>query len=61
MLWVSSPPIATADENSGARLSLNDDSGGDEEAEPKDDGGALDALAREFKGQRWDSDKADWK
>jgi hypothetical protein len=61
MLWVSSPSIATADENSGARLSLNDDSGGDEEAEPKDDGGALDALAREFKGQRWDSDKADWK
>jgi hypothetical protein len=61
MLWVSSPSVSTADESAGAKLSLNDDSGGDEEAEPKDDGGAIDALAKEFKGQRWDSDKAAWK
>jgi hypothetical protein len=61
VLWVSSPAISTADESGGAKLNVNDDSGGDEEAEPKDDGGALDALAKEFKGQRWDSDKSAWK
>ena len=27
----------------------------------KDDNGSVDALAREFKGQRWDTDKSAWK
>ena len=33
----------------------------DEEGSQNDDNGAIDALAREFKGQRWDADKAAWK
>jgi hypothetical protein len=62
MLWISSPVITTADEGSGPRLSLTEESTGDEEGgEPKDDNGSVEALAREFKGQRWDADKSVWK
>jgi len=61
MLWLGAPSVSTADDTTGAKLNLNDDSGSDEEAEPKDAGGSLDALAREFKAQRWDSDKSAWK
>ena len=61
MLWIGNPVISTADESAGAKLNLADDSGGDEEAEQKDDNGSVDALAKEFKGQRWDSDKSAWK
>ena len=46
----------------GAKLNLSEESTGDEEGgEPKDDNGSIDALAREFKGQRWDADKSVWK
>jgi hypothetical protein len=61
MLWVSSPTITTADEGSGAKLNLVDESGNDEEADVKDDSGSVDALARELRGQRWDADKSAWK
>ncbi|MCA6119895.1 hypothetical protein J6524_34220 [Bradyrhizobium sp. WSM 1738] len=63
MLWISNPVITTADESAGAKLNLSEDStGADEEGgEPKDDNGSLDALAKEFKGQRWDADKSVWK
>lgn len=62
MLWISSPVITTSDESAGAKLHLSEDSTGDEEGvEPKDDNGSLDALAREFKGQRWDADRSVWK
>jgi hypothetical protein len=61
MLWISTPSVSTADESSGPKLILADDSGSDEEGETKDDNGAVDALAREFKGQRWDADKSVWK
>jgi hypothetical protein len=62
MLWVSSPVITTLDEGVGPKLSLSEDSSGDEEGgEPKDDNGSVAALAREFKGQRWDADKSVWK
>ena len=62
MLWISSPAIATADEGTGAKLNLSEESTGDEEGgEPKDDNGSLEALAKEFKGQRWDADKGVWK
>ena len=62
MLWISSPVITTADEGTGAKLHVSEDSTGDEEGgEPKDDNGAIDALAKEFKGQRWDIDKSVWK
>jgi hypothetical protein len=60
MLWVSSPTDSTIDESSPPRLDLNDDSTGEEEAEPRSDGGALAALAKELKGQRWDSESATW-
>lgn len=62
MLWISSPLITTADEGSGAKLNLSVESSGDEEGgEPKDDNGSVAALAKEFKGQRWDADKSAWK
>lgn len=62
MLWISSPVITTADEGSGAKLNLSQESTGDEEGgEPKDDNGSVTALAKEFKGQRWDADKSVWK
>jgi hypothetical protein len=62
MLWVSSPVITTADESAGPKLNLSEESGSDEEGgEPRDDNSSLEALAREFRGQRWDSDKSAWK
>jgi hypothetical protein len=61
MLWIGSPAISTADETSGPKLNLAEESSLDEEGELKDDNGSVDALAREFKGQRWDGDKNAWK
>jgi hypothetical protein len=62
MLWISSPVITTADEGTGAKLNLSEEPTGDEEGgEPKDDNGSVAALAKEFKGQRWDADKSVWK
>ena len=63
MLWVSSPATTTADEGSGPKLNLAEDSSSadDEGAEPEDDGGAIAALVKELKGQRWDADKSVWK
>jgi hypothetical protein len=62
MLWISSPVITTADEGTGPKLNLSEESTGDEEGgEPKDDNGSVAALAKEFKGQRWDADKSVWK
>lgn len=61
ILWIGSPAISTADETAGPKLNLADESSLDEEAEQKDDNGSVDALAREFKGQRWDADRSAWK
>jgi hypothetical protein len=61
MLWIGSPVISTADESAGAKLNLAAEASGDEEGDPTDDNGSVDALARQFKGQRWDSDKSAWK
>jgi len=61
LLWVSSPQSSTRDENTGARLNLSDQASGEEEVDQIDDGGAVDALAREFKGQRWDGERSAWK
>jgi hypothetical protein len=61
MLWIGNPVISTADEAAGAKLNLADESSGDEEGDQKDDNGSVDALAKEFKGQRWDPDKSVWK
>jgi hypothetical protein len=62
MLWISSPVITTTDESTGPKLNLSDAAAGDEEGgEPEDDNGSVAALAKEFKGQRWDADKSLWK
>jgi len=61
MVWIGNPVTTTADETSGAKLNLSDESATDEEAEQRDDSGALDALVKELKGQRWDADKSVWK
>lgn len=62
MLWISSPVITTTDESTGPKLNFSEESSGDEEGgEPKDDNGSVDALAKEFRGQRWDADKSVWK
>lgn len=61
MLWISSPVTTTADEGSGAKLALSADSASDEEGDARDDSGAVEALTKELKGQRWDADKSVWK
>jgi hypothetical protein len=61
MLWLGTPVISTADESAGPKLNLSQEASGDEEGDQKDDNGSVDALAKEFKGQRWDTDKSAWK
>jgi hypothetical protein len=61
MLWIGNPVITTTDETTGPKLNLADDTGADEEGDQKDDNGSLDALAKQFKGQRWDTDNSAWK
>jgi hypothetical protein len=63
MLWVSSPVTTTADEGAGPKLNLSEGTSAadDEGAEPEDDNGSIEALVKEFKGQRWDADKSVWK
>ena len=61
MLWIGNPAISTTDETAGAKLNLTDESSGDEEGEQKVDNGTIDALAKEFRGQRWDADQSAWK
>jgi hypothetical protein len=62
ILWISTPAITTTDDGAAPRLNLSEESSGDEEGgEPKDDNGSVNALAKEFRGQRWDADKSIWK
>jgi hypothetical protein len=61
ILWISTPSVVTTDETSGAKLNLADTANTDEESDPRDDNGAVAAMATEFKAQRWDADKAVWK
>ena len=61
MLWISTPVISTADEASGPKLNLADESSGDEEGDVRDDNSSIEALAKEFRAQRWDSEKSVWK
>jgi hypothetical protein len=63
MLWISSPLVSTADEGTGPKLNLSEESatGEEEGGEPADDNGSVEALAKEFKGQRWDADRSVWK
>ena len=61
ILWVSTPSVTTVDEASGSKLALADSPATDEESDPRDDNGAVAAVAAEFKAQRWDSEKTGWK
>lgn len=61
ILWLGAPTITTKDEAAGAKLNLSDSAGNDEEADPKEDNGSVDALAKEFKAQRWNADNSSWK
>jgi hypothetical protein len=62
MLWVGVPSTTTADESEGPKLNLADDqSSGEDEDVETDDSGAVDALAKHFKAQRWNADKSVWK
>ena len=61
ILWLGLPSLTTKDETTGPQLNLADSSGGDEEADPKEDNGSVDALAKEFKAQRWNADNSTWR
>lgn len=62
MLWIGVPSTTTADESEGPKLSLADDqSAGEDEDVETDDSGVVEALAKQFKAQRWDADKSAWK
>jgi hypothetical protein len=61
IVWIGTPAATTTDESAGAKLNLSDDSSGEEEGDQKDETGSVEALAKELKGQRWDSDKSVWK
>jgi hypothetical protein len=61
MLWIGNPVISTTDETAGPKLNLVEEASTDEEGDQKDDNGSVDALAKEFKAQRWDADKSAWK
>jgi len=61
MVWIGNPVTSTADESTGSKLILSNESAGEEEGDQKDDSGMIEALARELKGQRWDADKSVWK
>lgn len=62
LLWTGSPSIETVDESSGPKLNLVENaSGNDEESLSLNDEQMLAALAKEFRAQRWDSDRSVWK
>lgn len=60
ILWISNPVITTADESAGPKLNLSEAASGDEEGEQQDDSGSVEALAKEFKAQRWDPEASSW-
>jgi hypothetical protein len=61
MLWIGSPVTTTVDESAGPKLNVSAESSGDEESDSRDDGGAIDALAKALKAKRWDADNSEWK
>jgi hypothetical protein len=61
ILWISVPTVSTSDESTGAKLALSDLPTADEESDPRDDNGAVAAVAAEFKAQRWNADNTAWK
>ena len=61
LLWIGSPSTSTADESTGPRLNLVDQSADDGEEGDSDETGSIPALVKAFKAQRWDADKSVWK
>jgi hypothetical protein len=61
MLWISGPSITTADESPPPRLNLIDASADDDEGDQNDEYGIVEAIAKEFKAQRWDLENSVWK
>ncbi len=61
MLWISGPSITIADESAPPRLNLIDTGSDDDEGGQNDDYGIVEALAKEFKAQRWDLENTEWK
>lgn len=61
MLWISAPSITTADESSPPKLNLVDTNSDDDEGDQNDEYGIVDAIAKEFKAQRWDIENTVWK
>lgn len=61
ILWASGATITTIDESSGPKLVFGEPPAGDEDVESRSESSAVDALARQFKGQRWDADATAWK
>lgn len=61
MLWIGTPAVTTTDDAAGAKLALADSPAVDDEGDPRDDNGAVAAVADAFKAQRWDADNSAWK
>ncbi|MDQ8726786.1 hypothetical protein [Bradyrhizobium sp. LHD-71] len=62
LLWTGSASIETVDESAGPKLNLvENSSGNDEETLTLNDEQMLAALAKQFRGQRWDSETSAWK
>jgi hypothetical protein len=62
ILWVSGPTTVTTDESAGAKLNFSsNESSGDDESDQRSDIGTVEALAKVFGAQRWDSDRSAWK
>lgn len=61
IVWISTPSVTTVDEATGSKLALAETPATDEESDPRDDNGAVAAVAAEFKAQRWDAEKTGWK
>lgn len=61
ILWISTPSVTTVDEAAGSKLALAETASSEEESDPRDDNGAVAAVAAEFKAQRWDAEKTGWK
>jgi len=61
MLWISGPSITTNDESPPPKLNLIDASSDDDEGDQNDEYGIVDALAKDFKAQRWDLENTVWK
>lgn len=61
LLWIGYPSGETVDEQTGARLLLNEAAEDDAEDQAIDDGGAVNELAKYFKAQKWDEETSKFK